>query len=385
MKKRPLKVLWLPVDEGGCGWYRVRQWHEAFELRDDVQSVLCTGKEKELLELIENADVIVTRQAPLPLVKKIKEDIDPLKPIVFDSDDNTMVVLPTSEHYQEYGTEDAWVKKGEELKPVWVTGHTKDFNRFKNLWGQMGLLYLLGVADLITAPVGNLLEFYMQYASQGSKGAIVPNCLNLDLYPEGEFIPSDKKKGEIRIGWHGGVSHLGDWEQIGGIMGKVLEDFPEVRVHIMGSYYKNQFKGFKDKITYHPWTPFKGYTYRLKTIGLDGAVIPLENQPFNLYKSEIKFTELSQLGIPCLISKVGPYAEVCKGGKNSWTFAAPEDFEEHFRDMLKDLRGNRSKSKRYVKKAQQWVRKNRIIEDSAGRLIEVYKSILPEEVRNTLL
>jgi len=385
MKKRPLNVLFLPVDEGGCGWYRVRQWHEYFEGMDNVKSYIMNGKEEDPLEVINNADVVVARIQDYEYVKEIKCNIDPLKPIVFDHDDNTMELLPTSEHYKEFGTQDAWVKVGEEVKPVWVTGVTEGFNRHKNLIGQFNMLYLVGSADLITTPVQKLTKFYMQYASQDAKGAVVPNSINFSMYPEGEFIPKDKKKGEIRLGWQGGVSHLGDWQEISKELGEVLEDYPEVTLHILGSYYKNQFKEFKDRITYYPWTPWKGYTYRIKTMGLDGAIIPLEDKPFNEYKSEVKFTEFSQLGVPCLVKGMLPYSDVCFGGKNCFTYKSKSDFKERLVKMIEDIKAGGKTSKKYVKEAQKWIREERDAKVNAENLVELYKTILPEEVQEQLI
>jgi glycosyltransferase involved in cell wall biosynthesis len=386
MKKRPLRVLFLPVDDGGCGWYRVRTWHEQFELRDDVESYLMTGKEDDQLELIERSDVIVARLGATGYIKELKINIDPQKPVVFDHDDNTFEVLPTSEHYKDFGTQDAWVQyKDGSKKPVWVSGETKGFNGYKNLWGQMGLLYNLGSADLITTPVANLTKYFMKFSKESAVGGVVPNSLDFDMYPEGEFIPADKKKGEIRIGWQGGMSHLGDWQEISNELDKVLKDYPEVTVHIMGSYYRNQFKAFADRITYYPWTPWKGYTYRLKTIGLDGAIIPLEDQPFNTYKSEIKFTEFSQIGVPILVKDMLPYSAVAKGGKNAWTYKTPEEFGKYLREMIEDLKNGGEKSKKYVKESRKWVKEERDVEKNAGKVVELYKSILPEEVRNTLV
>ena len=62
-RKRPLQVLFLPIDDGGCGWYRIRQFNDAFQLRDDVKSYLMDGKEPvdEQMELIKSADVVVGR------------------------------------------------------------------------------------------------------------------------------------------------------------------------------------------------------------------------------------------------------------------------------------------------------------------------------------
>ena len=382
--KRPLQVLFLPADEGGCGWYRIKQFDEAFKFRDDVKSYLMDGKEpsNEQLELIKSSDVIVGRLYDYQYFKLIKEEIDPNKKVVFDHDDNTMEVLPTSEHYKEFGTEDAWALVNGNLKPVWVTGLTEGFNRYKNLSAQMSLLYILASVDLITSPVQKLLDLYQQFGSRDVKTGIVHNALNFDLYPEGEFIPKDKKKGEIRIGWQGGISHLGDWEEIKEPLAKVLADYPEVTLHIMGSYYRNQFKDFEDRITRYPWYPFKAYTYRLKTLGLDGAIIPLEDKPFNEYKSEVKFTEFTALGVPSVVKNMLPYSLVVNE-KNSYPYKNKEEFEVKFRAMLEDIKSGKAQNK--VIEGKKWVKEERSLEKEAGEVVKLYKSILPEETQRELI
>jgi len=382
--KRPLQVLFLPADEGGCGWYRIKQFDEAFKFRDDVKSYLMDGKEPvdKQMELIKSADVVVGRLYDYQYFKLIKEEIDPNKKIVFDHDDNTMEVLPTSEHYKEFGTEDAWALVNGNLKPVWVTGLTEGFNRYKNLSLQMNLLYILASADLITSPVQKLLDLYQQFGSRDVKTGIVHNALNFDLYPEGEFIPKDKKKGEIRIGWQGGISHLGDWEEIKEPMARVLADYPEVTLHIMGSYYRNQFKDFEDRITRYPWYPFKAYTYRLKTLGLDGAIIPLEDKPFNEYKSEVKFTEFTALGVPSIVKNMLPYSLVVNEN-NSYPYKNEEEFEVKFRAMLEDIKSGKAQNR--VIEGKKWVKEERSLEKEAGEVVKLYKSILPEETQRELI
>ena len=382
--KRPLQVLFLPTDDGGCGWYRIKQFDEAFKFRDDVKSYLMDGKEPvdEQMELIKSADVVVGRLYDYQYFKLIKEEIDPNKKVVFDHDDNTMEVLPTSEHYKEFGTEDAWALVNGNLKPVWVTGLTEGFNRYKNLSLQMNLLYILASADLITSPVQKLLDFYQQFGSRDVKTGIVHNALNFDLYPEGEFIPKDKKKGEIRIGWQGGISHLGDWEEIKEPMARVLADYPEVTLHILGSYYKNQFKEVKDRITRYPWYPFRGYTFRLKTLGLDGAIIPLEDKPFNEYKSEVKFTEFTALGVPSVVKNMLPYSLVVNEN-NSYPYKNEEEFEVKFRTMLEDIKSGKAQNK--VIEGKKWVKEERSLEKEAGEVVKLYKSILPEETQRELI
>lgn len=385
--KRPLQVLYLPVDDGGCGWHRIRQWHEEFYNRDDVVSVIMTGKEppEEQHQIIMDADVIVTRMPGLEYVKLIKTEFAPNKPIVFDHDDNTMEVLPTSEHYAEFGTQDAWAEKDGKIIPVWVTGKTEGFNRYQNLWGQMGLLWILGTADMVTTTVPNLLDHFMKYTSRECMGATIPNCINYARYPQGEFIPKDKKKDEIRIGWQGGVSHLGDWGDVSEALSRVLSDYPEVTLHIMGSYYKGAFKEFKDRITYYPWYPFKAYSFVLKTMGLDGAIIPLEDAKFNEYKSDIKFTEFSALGVPCLVKDMLPYSRVIKRGENAYTYKTIEEFEKSLRMMIEDLKSGGKRSKKIAENASNWAKEHRDIKKVAGDVVKLYKSLVPEEIREDIM
>jgi hypothetical protein len=382
--KRPLQVLFLPVDDGGCGWYRIRQFDEAFKYRDDVRSYLMDGKEDsdKQVQMINSADVVVGRLGDYQYYKLIKEELAPDKKMVFDHDDNTMEVLPTSEHYKEFGTEDAWALVQGNLRPIWVTGLTEGFNRYRNLSAQMNLLYILACADLITAPVQKLLDFYLQFGSKEVIGGLSLNSINFDMYPEGDFRPKDKKKGEIRLGWHGGVSHMGDWDEIKESLAKVLADYPEVTLHIIGSYYKNQFKEVEDKITRYPWYPFRGYTFRLKTLGLDGAIIPLESKDFNEYKSEIKFSEFSALGVPCVVKNMLPYSEVITED-NSYPYKDNEEFEIKLRAMIEDIKANKVQSK--VKVAKEWVKRDRDIAKEAGKLVQLYKSILPEDTQRELL
>ena len=153
-------------------------------------------------------------------------------------------------------------------------------------------------------------------------------------------------------------------------------------MHIVGSYYKNQFIDIADRITRYPWYPFRGYTFRMKTIGLDGAIIPLESKPFNEYKSEVKFTEFTALGVPSVVKNMLPYSEVITE-QNSYPYKDNKEFEEKLRAMIEDIKAGKARNK--VIEGQKWVKKDRDIAKEAGNLVQLYKSILPEDTRRELL
>lgn len=385
--KRPLKVLFLPVDDGGCGWYRVRQLHEAFRSLETVESVMPDPRvddEEYLIRAIDECDVVVARTAGFKYVKLIKEQIDPYKPIIFDHDDNTMDLLPTNEHYFDFGTQDAWtVDKGVET-PVWVTGQN-GFNKYKNYGGQLSLMYLLWAADMITAPVPQLLKYYSQFTQQQCLMGVVPNMIDSTNFPDGKIVNSSKKGGEIRIGWQGGVSHLGDWKTVNTALHNVLKDYPEVSFHIMGSYYGGLFNDIKDRLTFYGWVPFKGYTFKMASMDLDIALIPLQEAAFNTYKSEVKFSEFAKLQVPVLVKDMLPYSAVCEDGNNCFAYKDEEEFEKKLRMMIEDIKKGGKRCSYVAKNAKKWVDKERDLDKKVQGVVDLYKTVLSQDVLDELL
>ena len=58
-------------------------------------------------------------------------------------------------------------------------------------------------------------------------------------------------------------------------------------------------------------------------------------------------------------------------------------FEEQLRAMIEDIKSKKAQNK--VKIGQEWVKKERNLTKEAGKLVKLYKSILPEETQRELL
>src|SRR5581483_10816407 len=112
-----MKIISLPVDRGGCGWYRVRQPFEMIKLHTEHDAHVIDKDNDDPLQVAEAlsvADIIVIRQGGeqgLPLLrqtvknygKETGRNIDIHAKIVLDIDDNIELISPYSEHYKEYG------------------------------------------------------------------------------------------------------------------------------------------------------------------------------------------------------------------------------------------------------------------------------------------
>jgi len=134
---------------------------------------------------------------------------------------------------------------------------------------------------------------------------VAPNCINGRLW---RLKRSKKSHEGIRIGYVGGGAHDEDLRVIYKDMLNVLKKHKEVTLVIRYGGWKP--KWFKD----HPQIDFKcvgwcmdEYPQELHNMDLDLALAPLRDSEFNRCKSNLKWIEWSNLGIPLYASNVEPY------------------------------------------------------------------------------
>lgn len=400
MEKRLLRVLWLPADDGGCGYHRVRMFDEAFNRLELAESLVLdpSEDEKEARVAIEYADVVVARLNTTPYTKLIKKTW-PNKVVVFDHDDNTLETKPSNPAYKDFGTEDVWVPVddvkettaykeatvGTKLKmeergeiPLWVTGITQGFNRYNNLDNHMNLIWNLSACNLATSPVPELTQKWGAYSDLV---ATIPNCLDMRYYPDVE-VKRKREKGEIRIGWSGGSSHSMDLRTIVPSIKRLAKNH-NVKLVISGSYFPEVFKQLGDIVEHHPWTKWEAHPYRMKLLDLDFAIIPLaDDEFFNKYKSELKMMEFAALKVPMIIKDQLPYSPYIKRGENCLAYKTEEELDKCLDKMV---RMKEKEKERMTQNAYRWVREHRDVDKIAPDLVRVYKSLLPEKTQNLVV
>lgn len=397
--KRLLKVLFLPADDGGCGYHRVRMWDKAFSELGVADSQLLDSSldEKEVRLVIDAADVVVSRLNTLAYIKLIKKTW-PNKVVVFDHDDNTLEVKPSNPSYKDFGTMDIWVENkdikstdfykqqtmGVKLQmvekdaiPLWVTGITPGFNRYMNLEQHVGLIYALLSCNLATSPAPVLTTMWSRYSDFV---ATIPNCLDMSYYPD-VSVKRKRAKGEIRVGWSGGSSHSADWKSVMPVIKKMIKKYPKMKLVVCGSYFQENFKEIEKNVEYHPWTKWEAHAYRMKLMDLDFALIPLaDDVSFNDYKSELKMMEFAALKVPMIIKDQLPYSPFIVKGENCLAYKTPQELEKCMEKMIA-----RDYPETMVSRAYTWVNQERNIEKIAPRVVEMYKSLLPVKVQETIV
>lgn len=375
-----MKILSLPVDDGGCGWYRVRQPFAIInELYDGEHVAEIINDEMEgldVLRMIATADIIFcrpgvpikeTRHTMITLMNSFNENTDAKNRLemkakwVMDIDDNVEEISPYSIHYQEYGTKEFYDSHAEAW--LWKDGERRfDLQANKvRLKKQQGSMR---DADLVITTTEKLAAYARQY---NRFTTVIPNAINFRWWWKLNLQPNQ----QLRIGWAGGMSHYEDWYSIREPLNRLMKRF-QFKLILLGS----SFTGLIDKENLHlvetyDWIPFKGHSYRMMSMALDGAIIPLVDLPFNHFKSPIKYLEMSAMGVPSVVSNVSPYREVVND-ERAFTYETPEEFYSALKELITSLERRSSVSK----SALDFVHDQFDVRKVAEKYIEAFDSLL---------
>lgn len=106
-----------------------------------------------------------------------------------------------------------------------------------------------------------------------------------------------------RVGWAGGSSHLGDLELIADVVKDLANEVDWVFFGMCPAKLRPYVKEFHDGVPIHT------YPQKLASLDLDVAVAPLESNPFNDCKSNLRLLEYGICGYPVVCSNVRAYVE----------------------------------------------------------------------------
>jgi len=93
------------------------------------------------------------------------------------------------------------------------------------------------------------------------------------------------------------------------------------------------------EIEFHPWVNLLSYPSFLASLNAQMFIAPLSDNAFNKSKSDIKFIEAAQLGIPCLCQDLETY-------KNAPDFLRFKDADE-LSEKIENLLNYKNKAKYY--------------------------------------
>lgn len=364
MAAKPLSILSLPVGRDACSFYRIRKPFEALTQAGALAHVVDAHEDnmEEVVRALPFVDVLFMRpgsEVGLEKIKKVPEFANLKAKIVIDIDDNYDEISPLSQFYQEYG-----------LTEVTLNGKTmgndgkSGFSIQNNLKRVTDLKWALKHADLVTVTTEKLAEHARKY---NDSVYVHDNTIDFRHW----WKLNNKLNTPLKVVWQGSPSHYEDWYAIKEPLNRLMKEF-DFELYMLGSNYIGIFdESVRQRVHTLPWVPFEAHSYRMMSLQADLAIIPLDTQPFNQYKSSIKWYEMSAMAVPSVVSRVTPYAHSLIEGKTALGYSSPEEFYTACKTLLsnKGLRSNIGNA------AYQWVRKHKDLHAEGKRLLETLEEL----------
>lgn len=274
---RPVSVEGLPVflahnaDIYGCGHYRITQ-----PLKAMVAEGIAEGKSgMTLLTLSEmgqfKPDSLIIQRRYSPAFHTWMERVSQLHNVfrVFELDDY-IINLPM----KHYGR-NAYKQETAKL----IRKSLGYFDRFV----------------VSTAPLADAMS-HMHHDI-----VVVKNRLPLDAWGQ---LNSQRQQGKKpRVGWAGGISHRGDLEMIFDI----VREFADQVEWIFMGMCPDKLRPYVHEI--HSGVDLALYPAALAALNLDLALAPVEDNIFNMCKSNLRLLEYGACGIPVICSNVACYQQ----------------------------------------------------------------------------
>ncbi len=163
------------------------------------------------------------------------------------------------------------------------------------------IVYFLSQATYLMTSTQRLKEKYKSY---NTSVRVIENTIDVHKWQR----PSDKTMGKTRILL---VSidyfKLTSFKEPFIDLLKDLLKLGHIELYIIGTVPSTDLLSYENVHSLGFIFPYKAYLKTVQDLGVDIALVPLEETDFHAYKSVIKFVEYSALGIAGVFSNVPPY------------------------------------------------------------------------------
>lgn len=308
-----MKIIALAADDGGCGFYRIRE--PARVAKDLGVDITVTNT----LEVIADQDP----STGMTIVKEIKTDADLI--IMQRPMDNAFTSVARQARRQGIATiveidDDFETVHTQNIAHVGITGTESH--------GARWVREACREADhvIVSTPA---LEKYAPH----KRVSILRNCMPksvFDLTPSYERAKPDR----LQIGWTGTVqTHPTDLQTTRGRVAELVTE-NDLGIHVVGDGEKVLANlGLPRTTPFHATGWVDMDTYWNEIGNMDLGIVPLEISPFNQAKSALKGLEMAALGVPFVASDTREYARTSIYGVGKIA-KSPGDWKKHLQRWI---------------------------------------------------
>ena len=165
-----------------------------------------------------------------------------------------------------------------------------------------------------------------------------------------------KNPEEIIIGYlSGSITHNPDLELVKPALVKILDEFPQVKLCIMGHLdLPEELRRFENRVIRKPFMDWRGLPEVIA--GLDINLAPIEETLFNAAKSENKWTEAALCKVVTAASDFGAFQDVIKDGETGVLCKNGEEWYQKLKNLVVDADLRRKiGEKAYAKAMKEYV------------------------------
>lgn len=344
--KNPRKILAAPLDAGATSYHRIVQ--PLYELAQRgspwSENIQFLGAKEDQPDQYDWANSLFIQCLYAPSAYQFyAEQKKKGKHIILDFDDDYINIPADSPEQTQVIDKD--------------TGEVFQYPpEMRAIYVQM----FIQLADVVTVTNEHLRMLYTPWAKNIK---VIPNCVS-----EGMRRDIPKKKNEkVRILWSGSNSHLPDLKLLLEPLKAIKEKYGDkVEFHFQGGLPFNEIFSELPIIT-HPAVEFGEYLNVIQDINPDIALAPLQENMFNIAKSNLKYCQMTLMEAAVVATNYGPYTFIDHEydgmlAKNSseWVSAISKCIEsETLRNTL-------------VKNATKYVESNHMVEKQIFKWEELF-------------
>ena len=323
-----LRILFIPRDNAGCGFYRMMVPANELKKQDLADVRLRDTWDWEDVNWAHI--VVLQRQSEVSAFEFIEQAQSMGKKVIYEIDDLLQNVEPNNPAFTY------WTPNG------------------PNLGRALNLMKMCNAVQVSTNRLRN------EYALWNPTIGVLPNYLDKKVWATDDWDDAEwkefndrKSDGIIRIGWVGAHSHYYDLQVVEQIITKICNKYTNVHFCLMG-YWGESKKGpnlFQNLIPITstcshcqnggqlekiPGADLLYYPKRLRQASFDIAIAPLIETGFNESKSDVKIKEYAALGLPVVASAVGPYKESVQQGYTGFLASTGKEWFDALEKLIKN-------------------------------------------------